>query len=75
MMSRASGSHWIYIDRDPSDTSADTLFYRESYNYWNSPQTFVYTLRPSNDDDVIYAQYDSGDMNVKGSGFRAFVDF
>ncbi|KAF8907697.1 hypothetical protein CPB84DRAFT_1768573 [Gymnopilus junonius] len=73
MMSHSSGSDWIYFDRDADDASGDTLFYRERYRFWNSPNTFVYTLRPSNSDNVIFAQYDSGDMNVKGSGFRAFV--
>ena len=72
-MSHTSGSHWIYFDRSAGDTSDDTRFLIEEYRFTNT-QEVAYTLRPANSGKVIYAQYDSGDMNVKGSGFRVYVD-
>jgi hypothetical protein len=63
---------WIYVDAEPNDRTAKTLFIMEDYVFWNDKARNA-MLRPSDSSDKIYAQYDSGDLNVKDSGFKMFV--
>ena len=74
MMFHPANSHWIYFSNEEGDKSDSTLFYGEDYVFWNT-QLPNMMLRPANSKDRIYAQYDSGDMNVKGSGFKPFINF
>ena len=73
-MSHGSGSDWIYFDREVGDTSDDTKFIMEPYTFPRTQET-EYTLRPANAGSVIYAQYDAGDLNVKGSGFVIYPEY
>jgi hypothetical protein len=63
---------WIYLAGDPQDKTAKTLFIVEDYIYWPTGDHNA-MLRPSDSNHRIYAQYDSGDLNTKHSGFRMFV--
>ncbi|KAF8910210.1 hypothetical protein CPB84DRAFT_1842840 [Gymnopilus junonius] len=74
MMFHSANSHWIYFSNEDGDKTDSTLFYGEDYVFWNT-QLPNMMLRPANSDNRIYAQYDSGDMNVKNSGFKMFVKF
>ncbi|KAF8156047.1 hypothetical protein B0H34DRAFT_518855 [Crassisporium funariophilum] len=63
---------WIYFSAGPNDKSASTLMIIEQDAHWNTRISYP-VLRPSDSSNFIYAQYDSGDMNVKNSGFKAYI--
>ncbi|KIM35370.1 hypothetical protein M413DRAFT_14599 [Hebeloma cylindrosporum] len=63
---------WIYLDGEPNDKTAETLFIMEDYVFWNDKARNP-MLRPSSSSNRVYAQYDSGDLNTKNSGFKMFV--
>jgi hypothetical protein len=65
---------WIYLHSKLGDQSPHTLFIKEDYAFWNS-RSRNSVLRPVDSSNPIFAQYQSGDMNTKNSGFRMFVVF
>ncbi|PPQ69209.1 hypothetical protein CVT26_003649 [Gymnopilus dilepis] len=59
----------IYFAGPPGDTSPETLFFEVT-----DREETDRTLRPSNAVDYdIYAEYDSGEMNIKGAGFKVYL--
>lgn len=63
---------WIWLDAEPDDKTANTLFIKEDYVFWNDKARNP-VLRPSSSSNPGYAQYISGDLNTKNSEFRMFV--
>ena len=68
--------HWIYFFGDEESPAQTTTFAEERANIFEAArpgQRTYFTLRPLSSSNPISALYDTGDMNVKGDGFRLYV--
>ena len=60
------GGDWIRFDGELGDTSDATLFIKQR----EEPYTLLYHLRPADSSTVIYADDNTGALNVKSEGFK-----
>lgn len=61
------GGDWIYLNGALDDTSDATLFIMQK------DDLFSYSiLRPADASNQVYADYDSGALNVKNKGFQLY---
>lgn len=61
---------WIRLDGAPGDTSDATLFIEQLEG--TTPLSY---MRPADTSAAIYADNDTGELNVKNSGFKMYFDF
>ncbi|KIM37527.1 hypothetical protein M413DRAFT_257047 [Hebeloma cylindrosporum] len=71
----ARHGHWFYVDGEPGTKAANTIFLVRSYvDNWNGVTREAVLVPYDLQSREIHAQYMSGDLNVKNSGFKMYVN-
>lgn len=75
-MHHEPGSHWIYLQDDPTGSSEKANFklFKGLYQGLDAYDMEPVNILNTRESDTVFAVGGSGDLNVKALGYRIYID-